>query len=361
MRDGPARLWVLYPLLLLLEKHMCSALCPCIDPALCEAITDTKDFEVFVFHVEGKNWKSYDWSQITTIASFAQYEPELLCYAHSKGVRLVLTGDVPVKDMVDPKTRAAWIAEKIDLAKSQYMDGINLDIEQPVLKGTPEYYALTALVQETTEAFHREIPGSQVTFDTPWSPNCIALRCYNYTGIAALCDFLFVMSYDEQCQLVAEWDAGANSPYNQTITGYEQFIDLNIDPKKLVMGVPWYGYDYVCLELSKDNKCVLHKVPYGSAAGQQVQYSEIMKQLNSSFTGRLWDDQQKSPFYNYKDGQGYIHQVWYDDPQSISLKVGYVKKRGLRGVGMWHADTLDYSSDPVAHQQTEDMWKALRP
>lgn len=42
------------------------------------------------------------------------------------------------------------------------MDGINIDIEQEVEEGSPQYYALTALVKETTEAFHREIPGSQV-------------------------------------------------------------------------------------------------------------------------------------------------------------------------------------------------------
>lgn len=26
---------------------------------------------------------------------------------------------------------------------------------------------------------------------------------------------------------------------------------MNIDPNKLVMGVPWYGYDYSCLNFSK--------------------------------------------------------------------------------------------------------------
>lgn len=42
------------------------------------------------------------------------------------------------------------------------MDGINIDIEQAVEEGSPEYHALTDLVKETTEAFHRAIPGSQV-------------------------------------------------------------------------------------------------------------------------------------------------------------------------------------------------------
>lgn len=63
---------------------------------------------------------------------------------------------------MDPKQRTAWIAEKVSLAKAQFMDGINIDIEQAVESESPEYYALTKLVNETTEAFHREIPGSQV-------------------------------------------------------------------------------------------------------------------------------------------------------------------------------------------------------
>ncbi|XP_018417372.1 PREDICTED: di-N-acetylchitobiase [Nanorana parkeri] len=353
-------------LLLLIGTAVCLAACPCSDPALCQPIQHSRDFEVYVFLVRGKNWKHYDWSEVTTVALFAPYDPELMCFAHSKGARYVLTGDVSVKKIVDPKVRADWIAEKVNLAKAQYMDGINLDIEQPVLPQTPEYYALTDLVKETTEAFHREIPGSQVTFDVAWSPKYVDVRCYNYSAIAELSDFLFVMSYDEQSQIWTECIAGANAPFNQTITGYEQFINISIDPKKLVMGVPWYGYDYVCLNLTEDNRCALEKrafrgAPCSDAVGRQVGYGTIMKQVNSSLTGRLWNDEQKAPFYNYKDKNGETHQVWYDDPESIRLKAAYIKKLGLRGIGMWNGDLLDYSDDPVAQEQTKEMWKALIP
>lgn len=71
-------------------------------------------------------------------------------------------GDVHLPYIVDQDNRTAWIMEKVNLAKSQFMDGINIDIEQAVEDGSPEYLALTNLVKETTEAFHREIPGSQV-------------------------------------------------------------------------------------------------------------------------------------------------------------------------------------------------------
>lgn len=147
----------------------------------------------------------YNWTMVTTVAMFGKYDPELMCFAHSKGARVVLkgteltasssswkstsqhefecqtsaycarrlkaerccspwldAGDVPLSSIVDPLHRRAWIADKVHLAKAQFMDGINLDIEQAVESESPEFYALTKLVNETTEAFHREIPGSQV-------------------------------------------------------------------------------------------------------------------------------------------------------------------------------------------------------
>lgn len=45
-----------------------------------------------MFDVGQKTWKSYDWSQITTVATFGKYDSELMCYAHSKGARVVLKG-----------------------------------------------------------------------------------------------------------------------------------------------------------------------------------------------------------------------------------------------------------------------------
>ncbi|KAL7396253.1 hypothetical protein ABVT39_003025 [Epinephelus coioides] len=338
--------------------------CPCERPELCQQIREERDFEVFVFDVGGKTWKSYNWSMVTTVATFGKYDAELMCYAHSKGARVVLKGDIPLSYVMDQQNRTAWIAEAVSLAKIQYVDGINLDIEQAVDEGSPEYYALTALVKETTEAFHREIPGSQVSFDVAWSPNCIDKRCYDYVAIAESCDLVFVMSYDEQSQIMGDCIAMANAPLSQTLNGYDQFLSLKIDPKKLVMGVPWYGYDYPCLNFSQEGVCSLKKVPFrgapcSDAAGKQKTYKWIMTQVNSSLSGRLWDDKQKAPYFNYKDLQGQMHQVWYDDPQSICPKAESVKSKGLRGIGMWNGNILDYSDEPVARQQSAMMWNAL--
>ncbi|XP_061423741.1 di-N-acetylchitobiase isoform X1 [Lethenteron reissneri] len=363
----PPLLLLLLPLLLLLRAaggEERGAACPCPVQTLCLPPSLTPAYEVYVFHVGGKDWMLYDWTKVTTVAIFSGFDAELMCYAHSKGARVVLKGDVDVQSVVEPAARARWVQQQVVLAQSHFMDGINLDIEAAVGNSSAARAALTALARETTAAFHSQIPGSQVTFDVAWSPDCIDGRCYDYPAIAEAVDFLFVMSYDMQSQIWEDCIAMANAPYVKTVQGYEKYIYLGIAPAKLVMGIPWYGYDYPCLNLSEHAVCSIPKVPFrgapcSDAAGKQIAYKRIVRMLNESHTVPQWDDKQKAPYFTYKNRKGAIHQLWYDDPKSLAIKAAYGRSRGLRGIGMWNGDLLDYSQDPLCQNQTQEMWAVL--
>ena len=57
---------------------------------------------------------------------------------------------------------------------------------------------------------------------------------------------------------------------------------------------------------------------------------------------------------------GHIHQLWYDDPESLTLRYNNAKSFQLRGISMWQADCLDYSDDPEAKALTKAMWDAIK-
>ena len=46
------------------------------------------------------------------------------------------------------------------------------------------------------------------------------------------------------------------------------------------------------------------------------------------------------PHFNYLDGEGGLHQVWYDDAETLGPKFQLAGKHSLRGVGMWKVDDL---------------------
>ncbi|XP_030850869.1 di-N-acetylchitobiase [Strongylocentrotus purpuratus] len=345
-------------------RRLAAQNCPCTDPSLCDTIKTTRTKEIFLFSVSSHNWQDYDWDHITTITMFGYYDPKLMCFAHSKGVRVVDLGGFGADLLTNDTARIEWVMSKVEFAVINHLDGINLDIEFALTK--EEAPLLTSFVQMTTEVFKQSIPHSQVTFDVAWSPDCIDLRCYDHKAIADTVDFVFVMSYDEQSQIFGDCIAKANSPYDQTAQGVEAFLKLGIPAKKLVLGVPWYGYNYKCLTVSETDVCTIPEVPFrgvncSDAAGNQKSFVNVMKLLVlNSTTGRKWNATYKAPYFDYKNSEtGEAYQVWYDDTQSLQLRYDYAKKMGLYGVGPWNADLLDYGNDPIGRNQTDAMWSAM--
>jgi di-N-acetylchitobiase len=68
----------------------------------------------------------------------------------------------------------------------------------------------------------------------------------------------------------------------------------------------------------------------------------------------------QNPYFNYKDAKsGAVHQIWYDDPQSLSAKYRLAKAAGFRGTGPFCFNMLDNSTD-IGRKQSNEMWQALR-
>ena len=54
-----------------------------------------------------------------------------------------------------------------------------------------------------------------------------------------------------------------------------------------------------------------------------------------------------------------MHQVRYDDPESLRLKFQMAGRLGLRGVGPYHLDALPAGRSADAHEQAAAMWRAF--
>ncbi|XP_067894131.1 di-N-acetylchitobiase-like [Heterodontus francisci] len=337
--------------------------CHCSTRDLCQPIPADHQYqvEVMVFYHGGTDWIHYDWSKVTTVVALNSPQADLVCHAHANKVRVVLKESIEKNHLIDSAKQHDWINSQLRFIKLHFMDGINLDLMETISSG----HELTQLLRQTTTTFHLERHGSQVTFNVPWTPNCPGGNCLDYVEMANSTDFLVVKSFDVKKQLWGECFANANAPYHQVYSGLSAYINMGVDSRKLVMTVPWFGYDYPCQHLYEPSRCELRKVPFSGAAcsphiGKKISYKEIMQQLPRSITGRYWDDDYKSPYYVYMVNNTY-HEVWYDDPESISLKSSILKKLKLRGIGAWTGNFLNYTADPTVAMQSEEMWNALCP
>jgi spore germination protein YaaH len=97
--------------------------------------------------------------------------------------------------------------------------------------------------------------------------------------------------------------------------------------------------------------------------GDQHHYSVCRELLRvNATTAPVFDNRTDAVFFNYKkNGHGLVHQVWMDNPQTLLSKYDLATNFGLRGVGIWNADNLNYSANASSEvqQDTRDMWNAL--
>lgn len=88
------------------------------------------------------------------------------------------------------------------------------------------------------------------------------------------------------------------------------------------MGIPNYGYDWT--------------LPFvrGSAA-QSLSNTAIVNLAARVGAEIHYDPQAQSPFFNYYNGDGRRHEVWFEDARSIEAKLKLVDQYNLAGVSYW--------------------------
>ncbi len=79
-------------------------------------------------------------------------------------MRIVLGGlnGFSVANLTNATVRSTWIKKQVSLVNSLHVDGINLDIEDPIKNGSIEQTLLTVFVQEVYQAFKAANKNYQV-------------------------------------------------------------------------------------------------------------------------------------------------------------------------------------------------------
>eukprot|EP01064_Diplonema_japonicum_P002610 TRINITY_DN1165_c8_g1_i1.p1 TRINITY_DN1165_c8_g1~~TRINITY_DN1165_c8_g1_i1.p1 ORF type:complete len:408 (+),score=51.13 TRINITY_DN1165_c8_g1_i1:64-1224(+) len=343
--------------------------CPCSDASLCDPITKQFNKEVFGFTGgSGVDWETaLDWSQVTTMAWSTG--SDAMCTAHKHGARVIagaLGFDLKILGS-NSTAREEYVANTVAMVKAKFLDGVTFDFESPLPPHSQEAATYVQIINMTTIALHREVPGSQVSVCVAWSPFNIDGRFYDILGFSDVADLLYVMMYDTRSQIFEQCIAAPNAALPLVQHGMQQYLSLGVPASKLILGLPWYGYDYPCVGAEpSDYYCKIPLVPFrgvncSDAAGSEVPFETYMGIVNAGNTttgGVQWATDTATPWFNYRHSDGTIHQMWIDTPRSLEGKYEVAAKLGLRGTGPFTFNMLG-SSTPQQQQQAKEMWDAL--
>ncbi len=267
---------------------------------------------------------------------------DLINKAHSNGVKVILTLVNFKKDeirniLTNSTAKENVIKNTLAKLKAYKLDGVNVDFEG--LYSADKTSRLESFLKALTDSVHAHFPNGEVSFAAPavnWSGT------WDFPGLAASCDYLFIMGYDffghfsSYSGPTAPLTGGTYNITNTVVTQYASVVSTH--PEKLILGIPYFGEHYRT-EGSEPNSRVKEFVSSPRFRSSQAQ---------AQIYGRLWSDKYKTPWYRWNDGTW--NQVWYDDDVSLGLKYDLADSKKLKGIGMW---ALGYDGE------RQELWNLL--
>jgi len=232
----------------------------------------------------------------------------------------------------------------IDQVKANRLDGLNLDVELDGKASDQERAAFTTFARKLAAALRRQAPSAELSIDLP----PLAARdsgLYDVPALTPLFDHAIVMSYD---YYAAGSDvAGPIAPMSG-FAEHQYFFDVEttyadytktVPKDKLIMGVPYYGYDWPVKDASKPLSATL---PQNDANGyaEILSYSRMKTDANLKPADCHWDPVAEETWCSYTDAKTNTQrEAWFEDQRSIGIKYDFANSQGLGGVGIW---TLGY-------------------
>ncbi len=227
------------------------------------------------------------------------------------------------------------------------LDGVDIDWEYPVgpewgqeITSRPEdadnYVALLSEMRKTFDSLEKKIDRNlSITVAIPastWFPETIDVK-----AVQEHVDYLKLMTYD----FYGAWSdttGHASNLYNnpadpewggwsvdQTVSMY---MAAGVTPKKILLGVPFYGRAWSGVNPSADGLFQEYAEPLYEDG---INWMDIKdKILTDSSFKRYWDNVAKAAYlYN---GDVFIT---YEDEETLANKVDYIMEKGLGGIMIW--------------------------
>ncbi|MFP3123981.1 LysM peptidoglycan-binding domain-containing protein [Ectobacillus funiculus] len=140
----------------------------------------------------------------------------------------------------------------------------------------------------------------------------------DYKAHGEIVDFVVIMTYDWGWQGGPPQAVSPIGPVKQVI----QYAKSQMPANKIMMGQNLYGFDWP-LPFKPGNM---------AKAVSSVAAVALARAHNAAIA---FDYTAQAPHFTYRDAQGALHEVWFEDARSVQAKFNLIKEQGIRGISYW--------------------------
>lgn len=245
--------------------------------------------------------------------------------AKDQGLKIFLTfksfNNTNIEDLISvDDAQKTFISNAIYLVSSKNLDGVNLDFEYI---GTPTDQIrdnFTRFVTNLNTELKRQIPDATLTLDTYIISGSVR-DLFDLQLLSPHIDAFVIMGYDMHYAL---GNPGPISPMGGSINiiGLVQGYLEKVQSEKLILAVPYYGYDW---PINQD----LSSATPSAAILSYAELAEVSKDHKL-----IWDETSQTPSYTYTDNE-IQREVHFENVRSLGIKYDFVNAKNLKGVGIW--------------------------
>lgn len=229
--------------------------------------------------------------------------------------------------------RQKVISEIMDLVHTNDYAGVNIDFENLAFSEAIEEdrAAFTAFIHDLAGQLHTE--GYRLIISVPGKTEDDPENSWSYPfDLAALgqdADYLQLMTYDQH----GPWGEPGPVAGADWVEDCLVYTTAIVDPAKLLIGLPAYGYDWDLSASDPQNE---------TYSAESFYWIDIPALLEKPGAELHWDEDSQSPWLTFEQ-DGHEHQAWFENPDSIRIKTALVSKYHLAGLSMWSLGQEDVS------------------
>lgn len=250
---------------------------------------------------------------------------DLIERAKNKNIKVYLTlksfDNANIENLsTDNSAQKNLIANALYLVNSKNLDGINIDFEYTNVASEKVRIGFTKLITDLNSELKRQIPNSSLTIDT-YLVSGTEKDIFDITSLSSVTDAFIIMAYDMHTPLGTPGPVSAMGGDTNVVNYVKNYLLLT-NADKLILAVPYYGYDWP-ENIASSSADAVKILPYAEIAdeSQNLQLS--------------WDETSQTPYFNYNDDSGQPRVVHFDNVRSLGIKYDFINSTGLKGVGIW--------------------------
>jgi spore germination protein YaaH len=229
-------------------------------------------------------------------------------------------------------------------------EGVNIDIEYAGAV-TPElreqYVRFLSTVSEHLREKNEDITLSIDAYALAATKNML----WDLEKIAPLVDYVVVMAYDFHrsssptagpAAPMFDKEAGWNESINTSLQAFVQ----KVPPEKLLLGIPFYGYEWQTTSSEPES----FTFPRTGATASYKRVKELLTRREELGIEEHWEESALAPYLTYTLNDEHF-MVYYENARSIAYKLEYVHQLNMAGIAIW---SLGYDGS------SRDLWESIR-